>query len=159
MPAGVQCTISSSHGEFPSYWDWLWCPGLSPVLVWRCPSPFPSLSILGVFHSLLSAIGFQTCFFFTADISPPIRSTLHLHTFRWVSRLGTGSGPRCFCPRGGQRCAWSRKLDPNFCSGRGRTSDLGIRLPRTSLFSRLLRHAGGYSRTILTPNLQYGFNV
>src|SRR6218665_2247433 len=27
-------------------------------------------------------------------------------------------------------------------------------LPRTPPFSRLLRHAGGYSRTILTPNLQ-----
>jgi len=25
-----------------------------------------------------------------------------------------------------QGCAWSRKLDPNFCPGRGRTSDLGI---------------------------------
>src|SRR6218665_504037 len=33
MPVGVQCPISSSPGEFPSYWDWLWCPGLSPVLV------------------------------------------------------------------------------------------------------------------------------
>src|SRR6218665_381343 len=33
MPVGVQCPISSSLGEFPSYWDWLWCPGLSPVLV------------------------------------------------------------------------------------------------------------------------------
>src|SRR6218665_1981177 len=33
MPIGDQCTISSSLGEFPSYWDWLWCPGLSPVLV------------------------------------------------------------------------------------------------------------------------------
>src|SRR6218665_2871851 len=32
-------------------------------------------------------------------------------------------------------------------------SDLGIRLPRTPPFSHLLRHAGGYSRTILTPNL------
>ena len=42
----------------------------------------PSLSILGVFfHSLLSAIGFQSCFFVTADVSPPIRSTLHLLTF------------------------------------------------------------------------------
>src|SRR6218665_2132878 len=73
--------------------------------------------------------------------------------FRRVSGLGTGSGTRCCCPRGGQRCAWSRKLDPNFCSGWGRTSDLGIRLPRTPPFSCLLRHAGGYSRTILTPNL------
>src|SRR6218665_2457520 len=33
MPVGVQCPISSSLGEFPSYWDWLWCPGLSPLLV------------------------------------------------------------------------------------------------------------------------------
>src|SRR6218665_113186 len=33
MPVGVQCPISCSLGEFPSYWDWLWCPGLSPVLV------------------------------------------------------------------------------------------------------------------------------
>src|SRR6218665_1284243 len=31
---------------------------------------------------------------------------------------------------------------------------LAFRLPRTPPFSRLLRHAGSYSRTILTPNLQ-----
>src|SRR6218665_1078722 len=30
-------------------------------LYW-CPSPFPLPSILGVFHSLLSPIGFQSCF-------------------------------------------------------------------------------------------------
>src|SRR6218665_376824 len=59
MPVGVQCPIACSLGEFPSYWDWLWCPGLLP----GSPSPFPSSSILGVFHSLLSAIGFQSCFF------------------------------------------------------------------------------------------------
>src|SRR6218665_3004500 len=33
MPVGVQCPISSSLGEFPSYWDWLSFPGLSPVLM------------------------------------------------------------------------------------------------------------------------------
>src|SRR6218665_826812 len=33
MPVGVQCPISSSLGEFPSYWDWLWCPGLSAVYI------------------------------------------------------------------------------------------------------------------------------
>src|SRR6218665_2666289 len=33
MPVGLQCPISSSLCEFPSYWDWLWCPGFSPVLV------------------------------------------------------------------------------------------------------------------------------
>src|SRR6218665_2538105 len=79
MPVGVQYPISSLLGEFPSYWYWLWCPGISPVLV--TISLFPSPSILGVLHSPLSAIGFQSCFFFTADVSPPIRSTLHLLTF------------------------------------------------------------------------------
>src|SRR6218665_2011348 len=32
-PVGVQCPITCSLGEFPSYWDWLWYPGLLPVLV------------------------------------------------------------------------------------------------------------------------------
>src|SRR6218665_3568841 len=36
---GVQCPISSSLGEFPSYWDWLLCPGLSPGLM-SIPLPF-----------------------------------------------------------------------------------------------------------------------
>src|SRR6218665_997186 len=78
MPVGVQCPISSSLGEFPSYWDWLWCPGLSPVLV---SITLPFAFHTWCFHSLLSAIGLQSCFFFTADVSPPIRSTLHLLTF------------------------------------------------------------------------------
>src|SRR6218665_1792396 len=34
-------------------------------------------------------------------------------------------------------------------------ADVATRLPRTPSFSRLLRHAGGYSRTILTLNLQF----
>src|SRR6218665_1685554 len=60
-----------------------------------------------------------------------------------------------------QLCAWSRKLDPNFCPGRVEPRTLAssgrgccTRLRRTPPFSRLLRHAGGYSWTILTPNLQ-----
>src|SRR6218665_3659118 len=43
MPVGVQYPISSSLGEFPSYWDWLWCPGLLPVLV--------SIALPFVFHT------------------------------------------------------------------------------------------------------------
>src|SRR6218665_242186 len=81
MPVGVQRPISSSLGEFPAIGIGSGVLGFRP---YRCPSPFPSLSILGVFQSLFSAIGFQSCFFFTADVSPPIRSTLHLLTF-WVS--------------------------------------------------------------------------
>src|SRR6218665_35144 len=44
MPVGVQCPISSSLCEFHSYWDWLWCPGLSPVLV--------SIALPFAFHAL-----------------------------------------------------------------------------------------------------------
>src|SRR6218665_3712519 len=76
---GVQCPISSSLDEFSSYWDWLRCPGLTSVLV-SIALPF-AFHILGVFHSLLSAIGFRSCLFFTADVSPPILSALHLLTF------------------------------------------------------------------------------
>src|SRR6218665_3656293 len=73
--------------------------------------------------------------------------------------LGLALEPDVVVPKAEQWCTWSRKLDPNFCPGRGRTLDLAAtdvatRLPCTHPFSRLLRHAGGYSRTILTPNLQ-----
>src|SRR6218665_523675 len=33
FPVGVQCPITSSLGEFLGYWEWLWYPGLPPVLV------------------------------------------------------------------------------------------------------------------------------
>src|SRR6218665_2751672 len=32
-PVGAQCPLTSSLGEFLGYRDWLWYPGLSPVLV------------------------------------------------------------------------------------------------------------------------------
>ena len=50
--------------------------------------------------------------------------------FRWVSRLGSGSGTRCCGPRGGTAVRIEQKLDPNFCRGRDRTSDHGIQRPR-----------------------------
>ena len=40
--------------------------------------------------------------------------------------LGLVLVPDVVVPEAGQRCALSRKLDPNFCPGQGRTSDLGI---------------------------------
>src|SRR6218665_3982834 len=64
--------------------------------------------------------------------------------------------PDVVVPETKHGCAWSRNLDPNFCSGRDRISDLGIQRPRTlpldycapPPFSRLLRNAG-YNGTIL----------
>src|SRR6218665_1716243 len=32
-PVGAQSPLTSSSGEFLGSWDWLWYPGLSPVLV------------------------------------------------------------------------------------------------------------------------------
>src|SRR6218665_2962933 len=74
QPVGVQCPITSSLGEFADYWDWLWYPGLPPVLV---SIAFPFAFHISVFyiHSSSPAIGFHSCFFFTTDVSAPIRST------------------------------------------------------------------------------------
>src|SRR6218665_2163681 len=76
MPVGVQCPISSSLAigigsgvlGFRPYW---------------CPSPFSSPSILGVFHSLLSAIGFLSFFFFFSYLSQPISSPLLFAFHTW----------------------------------------------------------------------------
>src|SRR6218665_3887838 len=78
--------------------------------------------------------------------------------------LGLALVPDVVVPEAEQWCAWRRNLDPNFCPGRCRTSDLGIQRPRTlpldycvpPPFSCLSRHAVGYSGTILTPTPQGG---
>src|SRR6218665_3301442 len=70
MPVGVQCPISSSIGEFPSYWDW--CNGVHrpslrfPYLVFSIRSYLPLH--FNRFHDNLST-----------DISS---TTLRLQTFR-----------------------------------------------------------------------------
>ena len=96
MPVGVQCPISPALGEFPSYWERLWCPGILGFRPYWCPSPFPSLSILGVFHLLLD-------FNLVSSLRPyrhPFGRPFTYSLFRWVSRFGTGSGTRCCSPRG-----------------------------------------------------------
>src|SRR6218665_3051287 len=57
-PVGVQCPLTSSLYEFPGYWDWLWYPRLSPVLV---SNAFPFTFHIWVFsiHSSSRAIGFH----------------------------------------------------------------------------------------------------
>jgi len=56
--------LTSSLGEFPGHWDWLWYPGLSPVLV-SFDFPF-AFHISVFFHSL-------DC----NRVSATIHSTLH----------------------------------------------------------------------------------
>src|SRR6218665_1108275 len=124
MPVGVQCPISSSLGEFPS-WDWLWCPGLSPVLV-SIALPF-AFHILGVFHSLFICHWISIVFLLygrriaTHSVDPSLT-----HFLGEFPGLGLVLVPDLVVLEAEQRCAWSRKLDPNFCPGLCRTSDLGI---------------------------------
>src|SRR6218665_2519779 len=104
-----------SIGEFPSYWDWLWCPGLSPVLhgVHR-----PSLHLPYLVFSIPSYLPLD--FNRVSSLQPTychpvgIRSTLHLLTFRWASSLGTGSGTRCCGPRGGTAVRTEQKTRSKF---------------------------------------------
>src|SRR6218665_160893 len=93
-PVGVQCPLTSSLVEFQDYSDWLWYPGLPPVLVSSAFSPLPSifrcfpftllhLPFIFICVSSLQLMYLQFC---------THQSTLHLLTFRRVSRLRTGSG-------------------------------------------------------------------
>src|SRR6218665_1049602 len=76
---GVQCPIIFSLGEFQVVGIGSGILGYSPC--W-CPSTFHSPSISRCFsnHYSSTAIGLHACFFFTTDVSAPIRSTLHLLT-------------------------------------------------------------------------------
>src|SRR6218665_3980356 len=125
MPVGVQCPISSSLGEFPSYWDWLWCPGLLPVLV--------SIAIPFAFHTWCFPFAL-ICHWISIvfllygrriAMAPSVDPSL-THFLDELPGLGLALVPDVVVPEAEQRCAWSRNLDPNFCPGRGRTSDLGI---------------------------------
>src|SRR6218665_433665 len=60
QPVGVQCPFTSSQGEFPGYTDWLWYPGLSPVLVSTSSLLLPYLGVfpfITLLHLPLDFIG------------------------------------------------------------------------------------------------------
>jgi len=82
-------------------------------------------SILGVFHSLLSDIGFHSCSYFTVDVfGRPFACSL----VRWISRLGTGSGTQYCGPRGGTevRMEQNWEISIRMSALAGITSDLGF---------------------------------
>src|SRR6218665_2624191 len=139
MPVGVQCPISSSLGEFPSYWDWLWCPGLSPIVV--------SIALLFAFHTWcfpFSLICHWISIVFllygrriaTHSVDPSLT-----HFLGEFPGLGLALAPDVVVPEAEQRCAWSRKLDPNFCPGRGRTLASSSRAPLLLLASYDMQEA------------------
>src|SRR6218665_698983 len=124
MPVGVQCTISSSLGEFPSYWDWLY------MLSWV-------FARIGVHHPSLRFpyLVFSVCSYLPLDFNrvSSLRTTYRHPVGRPFTyflgefpSLGLALVPDVVVPEAERRCAWSRKLNPSFCPGRGRTSDLGI---------------------------------
>src|SRR6218665_2613588 len=118
VPVGVQCPLASSLGEFLGYWDWLWYPGLSPVLV--------SIAVTFAFHTL---VFFHSLFFpchwisfvfhlygrrvCTHSVDPSLT-----HFLGEFAGLGLALVPDIVVPEAEQWCAWSRNLDLNFCPGR-----------------------------------------
>src|SRR6218665_3859728 len=124
MPVGVKCLISSSLGEFPSYWDWLWCPGLSPVLV-SIVLPFAFHTWCFPFALICHWISIVFLLYGRRIATHSVDPSL-THFLGEFPGLGLALVPNAVVPEAEQRCAWCRKLDPNFCPGRGRTSDLGI---------------------------------
>src|SRR6218665_686088 len=88
-PVGVQCPLTSSLGEFLGYSDWLWCPGLSPMLV-SIALPFAFHISMFSIHSSLPSIGFP-CLFFMVVVSAPhhqpssLFQTWEWHYGNWIS--------------------------------------------------------------------------
>src|SRR6218665_3231557 len=112
MPVGVQCPISSSLGEFSSYWDWLWCPGLSPVLV--------SIALPFAFHIWCFPFAFICHWISIVFLLYGRRIATHsvdpslTHFLGEFPGLGLALVPDVVIP---EVVRWSRKLDPNFFPG------------------------------------------
>src|SRR6218665_558566 len=152
MPVGVQCPISSSLGEFLSYWDWLWCPGLLPVLV--------SIALPFAFHTWCFPIAL-ICYWISIvffSLRPTYRHPFgRPFTYSLLGEfpvLGLALVPDVVVPEADNGAQGAEDLIQISALAVVQSRTLASRLPRTSPFSRLLRHAGCYSRTILTPNLQ-----
>src|SRR6218665_2611004 len=108
MPLGVQCPISSSLSEFPSYWDWLWCPGLSSVLV---SIALPFASHIWCFPFALICHWISIVFLLygrriaTHSVGPSLTHFLG---------GSPGSGTRCCGPRGGTEVRMEQKCRSKF---------------------------------------------
>src|SRR6218665_14941 len=90
------------------------------------PSPLPSPSILDVFHSLFLPLDINRVSSLRPTYRHPFGRPSLTHFLGEFPGLGLALVPNVVVPEAEQRCTWSRKLDPNFCTGRGRTSDLDI---------------------------------
>ena len=100
--------ITSSLGEFPGYWDWLWNPGLPPMLVSIAfsTSPFISRCFSFTLHLPLDFISISTL---RPTYLHPFGRPFTCSLFRRVSRLGTDTGIRSCGPRGGTDVCMKQK--------------------------------------------------
>src|SRR6218665_2903662 len=119
----VQCTLTSSLGEFLGYSDWLWYLGLSLVLV--------SIAYRFTFHISVFSRSLFTChwisFVFllygrricTHSVDPSLT-----HFLGEFPGLGLAMAPDVVVPRGGTGVRMEQKSRSKFLPCRGRTSDL-----------------------------------
>ena len=103
--------LPSSLGEFPGYWDWLWCPGLPPMLVSIAFSSSISRCFSIHFFFICHWISFMFLFYDWCICTHSVDPSL-THFFRCVSRFGTSPGTRCCGPRG--RAGVHRKQKSHF---------------------------------------------
>src|SRR6218665_325126 len=110
----------------PKLFCWLWDPGIPPVLV---PIAFSfALHISVLFHSLFTCHWISFVFFlYGRRICPHSVDPSLTHFLGDFPDLGLALEPYVVVPEAEQRCAWSRNLDPNFCSCRGRTLESSCR--------------------------------
>src|SRR6218665_1026913 len=111
MPVGVQYPSSSSLGELPSYWDWLWCPGLLPVLV-SIALPFAfhtwGFTFSLIFHCISIVLLLYGQRIATHSVHPSLA-----HFLGEFPGLGLAVITDVVVLEAEQGCAWSRNLDPN----------------------------------------------
>src|SRR6218665_3301873 len=96
---------------------WLWCPGLSPVLV--------SIALPVAFHTWCFPFALTCHWISIVFLLYGRRIATHSVHPSLIHSLGEFPGLELalvsdvVVHEAEQQCAWSRKLDPNFCPGRG----------------------------------------
>jgi len=81
-PVGARCPLTSSLDEFLGHWDWLWYPGLSPLLV-SIALPFAfHISVFSI-HSSSPAIGFHSSSFHGSVSAPHHQPSSLFQTWDW----------------------------------------------------------------------------
>src|SRR6218665_1167045 len=133
---------------------WLWYPGLPRVLV---STAFPfAFHILVFFHSLFFICHWISFVFLLYDqricthsVDPSLT-----HFLGEFPGLGLALVPAVLVPKAEHRCAWSRNLDPNFCTGRGRIAGGPWHLAAVNVATRLPCTPSFYSPLMTCRRIQ-----